>query len=139
MRILLIASLFAGSAALLAQSSQPKIKEAPIANISAASGKEMFNSYCASCHGLGAKGDGPAAPAMNRRPADLTVLAKKNGGKYPAEKVISTLMQYNTLGHGSKDMPVWGPLLFSVSHDDPGVVELRAKNIASYIETLQVK
>jgi mono/diheme cytochrome c family protein len=139
MRILLIASLFAGSAALLAQSAQPKIKEAPISPTSPASGKEMFTSYCASCHGLSAKGDGPAAPAMNRRPADLTVLAKKNGGKYPAEKVIATLMQYNTLGHGSKDMPVWGPLLFSVSHDDPRLAELRAKNIAGYIETLQVK
>jgi len=138
MRILLLASFFAGSAALLAQN-PPKIKEAPITPISAASGKEMFNSYCASCHGLNAKGDGPAAPAMNRKPADLTALARKNGGKYPAEKVITTLMQYNTLGHGSKDMPVWGPLLFSVSHDDPGVVELRTKNIASYIETLQVK
>jgi mono/diheme cytochrome c family protein len=55
----------------------------PITPVSAASGKEMFNSYCASCHGLSAKGDGPAAPAMNRKPADLTMLAKNNGGKYP--------------------------------------------------------
>ena len=138
MRILLIASFFVGSAALLAQN-PPKIKEAPVTPTSAASGKEMFNSYCASCHGLDARGDGPAAPAMNRKPADLTALAKKNGGKFPATKVISTLMEYNTLGHGSKDMPVWGPLLSSVSHDDPAILELRRKNIAGYIETLQVK
>jgi len=137
MRILVLANCFA--AVLLAQSAPPKIKTTPVAPTSAASGKEMFTSYCASCHGLGAKGDGPAAPAMNRKPADLTILAKNNGGKYPATKVIATLMESNTYGHGSRDMPVWGPLLFSVSQDDRAVVELRVENIANYIETLQVK
>ena len=139
MRILLIASLFASCMALLAQEAAPRIKEAPITSTSAWSGKEMFNSYCASCHGLSGKGDGPAAPAMNRKPADLTVMAKSNGGKFPTGKIIGTLVESNTLGHGSKEMPVWGPLLFSVSRDDAGLKELRARNIAGYIETLQAK
>jgi mono/diheme cytochrome c family protein len=40
----------------------------------------MFRSYCAVCHGLDAKGSGPAAPALKMEPADLTTLAKENQG-----------------------------------------------------------
>ncbi len=139
MRILLIASFFVGSATLLAQSAPPKIKETPVVSTPAWSGKEMFTSYCASCHGLTGKGDGPAAPAMVRKPADLTLLARNNGGKYPSSKVIGTLVEANAFGHGSKEMPVWGPILNSMSRDDRAMVELRVKNIANYIETLQAK
>jgi len=139
MRILLIATFCAGSAAVLAQTAPPKIKPAPVAPTSAWSGKEMFTSFCASCHGLDGRGDGPAAPAMNRQPTDLTLLAKKNGGKYPAGKVIGILVDSNTFGHGSKEMPVWGPLLFSASRDEAGEKELRARNIEEYIATLQAR
>jgi len=76
---------------------------------------------------------------MNHKPADLTMLAKNNGGKFPATRVVATLRDINTLGHGSKDMPVWGPILSSVSNGNPGIVDQRVVNISRYIETLQVK
>jgi mono/diheme cytochrome c family protein len=117
----------------------PKIKKVPASATSAASGKEMYVAYCASCHGLDGKGQGPAAVALNRRPVDLTALAQKNGGKFPALLVISAIQEGNQNAHGSKDMPVWGPILSSVSSDRPLVVEQRLSNITAYIETLQTK
>jgi mono/diheme cytochrome c family protein len=60
------------------------VKHVPIKNAPVNSGKDMFNSYCAVCHGKDAKGTEPAASAMKTNPADLTALAKKSGGKYPA-------------------------------------------------------
>lgn len=37
-----------------------------------AAGKSTFEIYCMSCHGEGGQGDGPAAEALNPKPADLT-------------------------------------------------------------------
>jgi len=62
----------------------PAIKQVPIANTPSSSGKDMFDTYCAVCDGKDARGNGPAANAMKTPPADLTTLAKGNGGKYPA-------------------------------------------------------
>ena len=63
-----------------AQDQKPEVKHAPVPVTSARSGKEMFQAYCASCHGADAKGDGPAAAALKSKPANLTELAKNNGG-----------------------------------------------------------
>lgn len=38
----------------------------------AAKGKTIYTNLCASCHGNGGKGDGPAAAALNPKPKDLT-------------------------------------------------------------------
>ncbi len=51
------------------------------------SGAETFRLYCSSCHGASGKGDGPAASAMAIRPADLTMIARRNGGQFDAERV----------------------------------------------------
>jgi len=69
-----------GSFALCAAAQEKQVKHVPIQRTSPASAKEMFMTYCAVCHGKDAKGDGPAARALNKQPADLTRLAAKNGG-----------------------------------------------------------
>ena len=69
--------------------SVPTIKHVPIANTPSNSGKDMFRSYCAVCHGADAKGTGPAASALKAAPTDLTALSHKNGGKYPAAHVAA--------------------------------------------------
>jgi mono/diheme cytochrome c family protein len=43
-------------------------------------GKQTFLEYCAACHGVSAKGDGPAASALKIPPEDLTTLAAHNKG-----------------------------------------------------------
>ena len=118
----------------------PVVKHVPITNAPSNSGKEMFNSYCAVCHGTNAKGDGPAASAMKVAPTDLTTLAQKNGGKYPAAHVGSVIRGQGTLpSHGSEDMPVWGRLFSSISQGHDAQVQQRVANLVEYIGTLQAK
>lgn len=130
--------LFVCSLLLLAQETTTKIKEVQASRASAASGKEMFNAYCASCHGLDGKGNGPAAPALKAQPADLTLFAQKNGGKFPTMSVMLSIEDVTQNVHGSKEMPVWGPILSSVSYS-PGLAKQRIRNLTRYIESLQVK
>ena len=75
-------------------------------------GGDLFRFYCASCHGRDGKGDGPVASALNRRPPDLTTIARRSGGRFPTNRVegFVTGNREPTLAHGSADMPVWGPI-----------------------------
>ena len=57
-------------------SQQNEIRHVPVKATSPASGPEMYTSYCAVCHGLDGKGNGPAAEALKVPPPDLTALAK---------------------------------------------------------------
>jgi len=136
----LIAMMLAGTTLCLGQEAKPAVKHTTAAATSPASGKEMFVSYCASCHGKDAKGDGPAAGALKQAPADLTSLAKQNGGKYPADKVTSVLRGQTTLmAHGDQDMPVWGPVFWKMSQGHEEQVQMRIANLNQYIESLQEK
>ena len=72
-------------------------------------GKKEFESNCAACHGSGGKGDGPQAALLAIKPADLTTLAKKNGGVFPAQHVHEIIDgRIEVAAHGSRIMPVWG-------------------------------
>jgi len=116
------------------------VKKTPIPGTSAASGQEMFNTYCAVCHGKDAKGDGPAAAALKMPPPDLTTLSLRHGGKYPTA-YVETVLRFGVEtfpAHGAKDMPIWGPLLGAISVDAPEA-ELRIHNLNQYIESLQAK
>jgi len=127
---------------MVAAQNQPKttIQHAPVKPTSPASGKEMFTSYCAVCHGTDGKGGGPAAGALKTAPADLTVLSKNNGGKYPELKVSSAIRGTNDLpAHGSKEMPVWGPLFRDISNGHESEVQQRVANLTKYVESLQAK
>lgn len=118
---------------------QPTIKKVPVSPTSASSGEQMFKTYCATCHGLDGRGDGPAAAALKKAPANLTELTSRNSGKFPEMKVFSTIKgDSDVAAHGSKDMPVWGDLLPSVSSSQ-GEVQLRISNLTAYLKTIQSK
>ena len=135
MRALVLATLICGLG-LRAQDKQ--IKKVPVEPIPMNSGQTMFKAYCAPCHGLRAKGDGPAAVALKKLPPDLTQLASKNNGKFPGGYVAAVLRSSDAAAHGSNEMPVWGPMLRSVSRDS-GETQLRVNNIVSYIASLQAQ
>jgi mono/diheme cytochrome c family protein len=72
-------------------------------------GDALFKTYCASCHGKAAKGDGPISQHLRTAPPDLTLLARRAGGKFDAEKVYRIIDGRKPVsGHGGGDMPVWG-------------------------------
>jgi mono/diheme cytochrome c family protein len=126
--------------ALAQQTPSPEIKHVPMKPTSAASGADMYTNYCAVCHGKDGKGNGPAASALKVPPSDLTTLSQKNGGKYPGLHVTSVIRGEGDLpAHGSKEMPVWGPLFWRMSQGHEAEVQQRIVNLNQYIESLQVK
>lgn len=133
------------ASALAAQNQTPDttnktVQHIAIKSTSAASGKEMYTSYCAVCHGADGTGGGPAAGALKTAPADLTMLSKSNGGKFPALKVASVLQGTAALpAHGSQEMPMWGPLFRIVSGGHEAELRLRISNVTGYVESLQAK
>jgi mono/diheme cytochrome c family protein len=93
--------------------------------------------YCASCHGTGGKGDGTVGKMLNPPASDLTQIAKRNGGKFPASAIRMTITGDTTMAaHGSRDMPTWGPVFRST---DGSLVELRVRNVITYLEGMQEK
>ena len=102
-------------------------------------GVDLFKEYCAVCHGNDAKGTGPAADALKKRPADLTQLAKKNGGTFPELHVMNYIKGDDVVAaHGSRDMPIWGQIFGSFSPNQD-LVQVRVYNLLKYIEGVQAK
>jgi mono/diheme cytochrome c family protein len=100
-------------------------------------GRDSFDRYCAPCHGVGGRGDGPVATELKTRPADLTRLAGRNNGSFPAERVSAfvTGTGRSLPAHGTAEMPVWGPT-FRAFEADARVGE-RIKNLVAYLGTIQ--
>lgn len=104
------------------------------------SGSQLFAAYCASCHGEDGKGDGPAAPALKAKLPDLTTLAKRKGGRFPEGETYQVIKWGGgIIGHGSKDMPVWGVAFRTLSPQDEAEVNQRIKSLVDYLESAQQK
>jgi mono/diheme cytochrome c family protein len=101
------------------------------------SGKQMFKDYCAACHGIGGKGDGPAVEFLKAPPSDLTTLAKRHNGKFPSDDFVAVL-RFGTSSHphGTIDMPIWGDT-FTSRHT--GEAAIRIENLRLYVESMQEK
>jgi mono/diheme cytochrome c family protein len=119
--------------------------------------KADYVAYCASCHGVDGTGNGPLADTLKIRPADLTVISKKNDGHFPYTLLRKTV-EGRELGlaraHGPREMPVWGPIFSQESETPvPGggggdysgsfaqcvnlAARARIMNIVDYIESVQ--
>jgi len=73
------------------------------------SGAELYKEFCATCHGVSGHGDGPVALSLKQRVPDLTLLAKRRGGAFPAEEVHRTIDGRSMpRAHGTTEMPIWG-------------------------------
>jgi mono/diheme cytochrome c family protein len=117
-------------------------------------GKIEYESNCAACHGIDAKGNGPVSKELKTSPSDLTVLAKKNNGVFPLNKIYNTIDGRELVpSHGSREMPIWGyrlkPPHYSLKRADdyivspPGsgneVVHSRILAITDYLYRIQEK
>jgi mono/diheme cytochrome c family protein len=107
----------------------------------AALGSYFFKTYCATCHGTSARGDGPLADSMRRRPSNLTEIAKRNKGTYPKELVYKIIDgRAKVPGHGGPDMPVWGDAFMRTSESaDEASVKHRIQALVDYLETVQAR
>jgi mono/diheme cytochrome c family protein len=104
-------------------------------------GAYTFRTHCASCHGADGKGEGPMAANLRFRPPDLTLVAKRNGGSFPAERVQRIVDGRNPLkGHGGSDMPIWGDAFKNADTGyDEAHVKARVQSVVDYLKTIQVR
>jgi mono/diheme cytochrome c family protein len=119
---------------------KPALEKATTPRTIAVSGKQTYMHYCASCHGVDARGDGPAAFVLKTPPPDLTGLAKRHGGKFPYD-YVSDVLRFGTriVSHGSSDMPIWGPIFGSMDNYNEVAVRKRIKDLSDYLASLQQK
>ena len=76
-------------------------------------GVDLYVRYCASCHGLAGRGDGPAAAALVPPPTDLT----RSTAELP--ELMKVIDGRRTIrAHGSSDMPVWGDVFEAALEGD---------------------
>jgi len=103
-------------------------------------GPALFRAYCAACHGVDARGGGPAAAALKSPPPDLTLISQRYGGKFPVFRVQRIISGEETseVAHGSRQMPVWGPVFGQIAWDQD-LGNVRIYNLTKYLESLQRK
>ena len=110
-----------------------------------------FRQYCAQCHGMDATGDGPVAPALKKKPANLTLLSKNNGGVFPEKEVRDFIDGTKTsAAHGNRAMPIWGDA-FRMRHGAAGAgssvgggltqaqVNAKINSLVGYVKSIQVQ
>jgi hypothetical protein len=103
-------------------------------------GKELYKEYCASCHGLDGKGIGPMTEWLKIKAPDLTRLSMREGGKFPFTRVQKVIVgeQNITSGHGTREMPIWGPIFSEVARDQD-LGRMRVYNLAEFLEKMQIR
>ena len=105
--------------------------------VSPVDGRTVFKIYCASCHGEYGRGNGTVAVFLRRPPADLTKIAKRNKGVFPAERVYQLVDGRQGLkAHGDSQMPVWGDA-FSKAGSDEASIKARLQAMVKYLESIQ--
>jgi len=133
MLVLLLVSLVVSTSAQTANQVQPPIR--PV------DGASIFRSYCAACHGLDGRGNGPVSKVLKHEVPDLTRLSQRNGGAFPAIHV-QTIIMFGTddllPAHGSKQMPIWGPIFHEIEFDQD-LGNVRLENVTRYLESIQRK
>jgi mono/diheme cytochrome c family protein len=124
------------------QAPQPPAAAAPPDSpVAVVSGAYSFRTYCASCHGVDGRGEGPLTDSLRFTPPDLTLIAKRNRGEFPMEKVVRIVDGRNPVkGHGGPDMPIWGDA-FRNAETGYGDAAARAKvrGVVEHLKTLQAK
>ena len=104
-------------------------------------GKPYFMGYCASCHGSSGRGDGPAAVSLRARPADLTQIAARRGGRFSRGEIAQFIDgRFSVSAHGTREMPVWGEV-FTRDIPEADVAESIARGkvlvLVEYLKSIQ--
>jgi mono/diheme cytochrome c family protein len=104
-------------------------------------GKKLFMEHCASCHGVNAKGKGPASSALNAPPPDLTQIAEKRGGVFPDAEISRFVDgRMDIAAHGNREMPIWGRALqgnYAAGEIAESAVQGKIAVLIEYLKSIQ--
>ncbi|MET0987501.1 MAG: cytochrome c [Steroidobacteraceae bacterium] len=105
------------------------------------SGKDLYERFCASCHGMSGHGDGPVAKFFKVEVPDLTLIARRHGGKYPYAQVEKIIDGRFIIGaHGTRTMPVWGEEIARTERGNPDseeVTRITVERLSDYLWSIQ--
>ena len=102
-------------------------------------GRTTFQQTCAACHGERGNGKGPAASALQPRPADLTTIAKRKG-TFQASDIEATIKGTSAVrAHGTQTMMVWGAVFLADANGNQAEADARVSDLVKYLESIQVK
>jgi mono/diheme cytochrome c family protein len=114
---------------------------ASAADYSAMSGEDLYRRFCASCHGIEGRGDGPVAASLRVEVPDLTLTARRGVGANPRDRIIRIIDGRYILGaHGTRLMPVWGEDLARLEIGNPDAersAQIIIRRLADYVSSLQ--
>jgi mono/diheme cytochrome c family protein len=99
-------------------------------------GLDLYIEHCATCHGRSGRGDGPQAADLTARPSDLTRLAERNGGTFPAG-AVTRVIDGGDRAHRGGEMPRWGDVFRSGGGDAAAKERLEALTL--YVEFMQAR
>ena len=137
--VVVCVGLLVGGLAAIADGGQKTGPVSPPPLIESMYGPDLYRHYCATCHGRDGKGDGVAAKALKEPPSDLTLLARREKGVYPASAVEAIIRGGMTIAaHGSVEMPIWGPIFHALDPSDARV-KARIAALVSHIASIQQK
>ncbi len=104
-------------------------------------GAFTYRTYCLSCHGPEGRGDGPAAESLRFQPPDLRLIARRNGGKFPADRMRQIVDGRKPVkGYVRAEMPVFGDVFRSATDGyDEELAQLQIRAVVAYLQTLQVR
>ncbi len=116
---LALATVLVGGFAVTAGAQQNPQKPTPQ---SIAAGKALFEQNCSTCHGPAGKGDGPAAVALNPKPANFSTGQYKYGG--------ADAQLFKTISNGVPGTPMvaW-----------PSIPEKSRWDLVNYVKSLAPK
>jgi hypothetical protein len=101
-------------------------------------GRATFRQFCVACHGADAKGHGPAARFLIKRPADLTTIRVRNDGAFPRGD-LETLLLAPTRSAAPmmpEQMMLWGPIFLSMD-SDAEAARMRVTDLLTFLESIQ--
>ena len=104
------------------------------------SGADTYAFHCAPCHGKEGRGDGPVALSLRSKPSDLTTLARRHRNQFPRDQALDFILgrSRRVPGHGSSEMPRWGPFFQEINpFDSP--IDVRVARLLKHLESLQRK
>lgn len=139
--VLLLISVTVSACVVVAQpGGAPASSNPSFTAIDPTSGKQLYASYCALCHGPDGKGGGPFSPQLKVWPPDLTGLLTGNHGVFPAMRVAAVIDgEFARPSHGSAEMPIWGPVFRSMAHGRKDSARVRIDSLVRYLEAIQQK
>lgn len=111
------------------------------ADFLAMNGSELFGRFCASCHGVAGRGDGPVAKSFKTEVPDLTLISRRQGGKFPVDRIERIIDgRFTVFAHGERTMPVWGQELSRTEIGNPDAeraTQLMIGRLLEHVRSLQ--